>query len=162
MSRLLSPIIATCCALSITVACDSGEPSEGLRARLERERREEVAAEVERQLELEREKLEAQMAAERKSGLKVSLPAGAAMDIDPAKVSLVIEVPASGDVFVAGRAVTDADLDNLLRAAFVRAKDTQVIIRADRGVQHGRVVNIMERAKAVGLTRLAIATASAP
>ena len=37
------------------------------------------------------------------------------------------------------------------RAAFARDKNTQVVLKADKGVQHGRVVNLMERAKQVGL-----------
>jgi biopolymer transport protein ExbD len=36
--------------------------------------------------------------------------------------------------------------------------DAQVIIQADAGTQHGRVVEVMEAAKAVGISRLAIAT----
>ena len=53
----------------------------------------------------------------------------------------------------------DPDLDNLFRAAFARDKQTQVVLKADKGVSHGKVVNLMERAKQVGLTRLAIGTA---
>jgi biopolymer transport protein ExbD len=83
---------------------------------------------------------------EKRSGLRVNLPSGQAQEIDPSKASLVLVIPINGDV------------DNLLRAAFTRDKMTQVIIKADKGVQHGRVVNIMERAKGVGLTRLAIGT----
>jgi biopolymer transport protein ExbD len=33
------------------------------------------------------------------------------------------------------------------------------VLKADKGVAHGRVVNLMERAKQAGLTRLAIGTA---
>jgi biopolymer transport protein ExbD len=43
-------------------------------------------------------------------------------------------------------------------AAFARDKSTQVILKADKSVAHGKVVNIMERAKNAGLTRLAIGT----
>ena len=35
-----------------------------------------------------------------------------------------------------------------------------VIIKADEGVPHGRVVAVMDKAKEVGLSRLAIATIS--
>jgi biopolymer transport protein ExbD len=49
-----------------------------------------------------------------------------------------------------------------LRERFQKlAKDSpeaQVIIQADAGVSHGRVVEVMELAKAVGIARLAIAT----
>lgn len=95
---------------------------------------------------------------EKRSGLKVNLPQGQAQEIDPSKASLVITIPLQGDVDVGGKRIADADIDNLFRAAFARDKNTQVVLKADKGVQHGRVVNIMERAKAAGLTRLAIGT----
>jgi biopolymer transport protein ExbD len=64
----------------------------------------------------------------------------------------------NGEVVVNGTAVADGDLDNIFRTAFAKDKLTQVILKADRGVDHGIVVGVMERAKRVGLSRLAIAT----
>jgi biopolymer transport protein ExbD len=98
--------------------------------------------------------------ADKRSGLKVNLPSGAAQEIDPQKASLVLVIPVQGDVQVGGKVVPDADLDNLFRNAFARDKATQVVLQADKGVQHGRVVNLMERAKRSGLTRLAIGTSA--
>jgi len=93
-----------------------------------------------------------------KSGIKLNLPSGQSAEIDPNKASLVLEIPLEDKVYVGGKAMNDAEIDNLFRAAFARDKQTQVILKADRGVAHGRVVNIMERAKQTGLTRLAIGT----
>jgi biopolymer transport protein ExbD len=118
---------------------------EALRAELEAQRRH-FRAEQEEAL------------ANKRSGIEIDLPSGTAAEIDVAAASLVLEVPVAGDVMVAGKRVTDAELDSVLKAAHARGKDTQVIIRAEKGVQHGRVVGIMEQAKAVGLTRLAIQT----
>jgi biopolymer transport protein ExbD len=95
---------------------------------------------------------------EKKSGLRVNLPSGQAQEIDPSKASLVLVIPINGDVNVGGKNIPDGELDNLLQAAFAHDKQTQVIIKADKGVQHGRVVNIMERAKHAGLLHLAIGT----
>jgi biopolymer transport protein ExbD len=115
------------------------------------------------QVEARKEKKKATVAQqqvedEKKSGIKINLPSGAAQEIDPSKASLVIEVPLSGDVVVAGKTLRDSDLDNLFRAAFARDHNTQVVLKADKSVAHGRVVNLMERAKSAGLTRLAIGT----
>jgi len=96
--------------------------------------------------------------AEKKSGLKVNLPSGAAQEIDTSKASLVLLIPLSGDVSVGGKLMRDDQLDQLFQAAFQRDKTTQVVLKADKGVAHGRVVGIMERAKQAGLTRLAIGT----
>jgi biopolymer transport protein ExbD len=95
---------------------------------------------------------------EKKSGIKVNLPSGQSTELDPSKASLVLVVPINGDVVVGGKAISDGDLDGLFRAAFTKDKSTQVVLKADKGVQHGRVVNLMERAKQAGLTRLAIGT----
>ncbi len=95
---------------------------------------------------------------EKRSGIKVNLPSGAAQEIDPSKASLVLVIPINGDVQVGGKAMKDTEIDNLFRIAFQKDKGTQVVLKADKGVQHGKVVNIMERAKASGLTRLAIGT----
>jgi biopolymer transport protein ExbD len=95
---------------------------------------------------------------EKKSGLKVNLPSGAAQEIDTSKASLVLVIPLSGDVAVGGKIMRDDQLNSLFQAAFQRDKTTQVVLKADKGVAHGRVVNIMERAKQAGLTRLAIGT----
>jgi biopolymer transport protein ExbD len=95
---------------------------------------------------------------EKRSGLRVNLPSGQAQEIDPSKESLVIVVPITGDINVGGKSIADAEIDRLFRNAFVRDKNTQVVLKADKGVQHGRVVNLMERAKQAGLSHLAIGT----
>ncbi len=119
-----------------------------------------LAVQVERQEEKKQEqkKQETEEVAQR-SGIKINLPSGQAQEIDPSKASLVLEIPISGDIVIGGKAMPDATVDNVFRAAFARDKNTQVVLKADKGVAHGRVVNLMERAKQTGLTRLAIGTA---
>jgi biopolymer transport protein ExbD len=95
---------------------------------------------------------------EKKSGLKITLPQGKAQEIDTSKASLVLMIPMQGDVEIGGKAMHDADIDAVFAAAFQRDKGTQVILKADKGVPHGKVVNLMERAKGAGLTHLAIGT----
>jgi biopolymer transport protein ExbD len=97
---------------------------------------------------------------QKKSGINITLPSGQSQEIDPTKASLVLEIPLSGDVVVGGKPMPDANLEKLFRAAFSRDKNTQVVLKADKGVAHGRVVNLMERAKVAGLHRLAIGTAA--
>ena len=118
-----------------------------------------LAVQVEARQEKRKVKVEQDKAEiEKKSGLKVNLPSGAAQDIDTSKASLVLVIPLSGDVAVGGKQMSDDKLDGLFQAAFQKDKQTQVVLKADRGVAHGRVVNIMERAKQAGLTHLAIGT----
>jgi biopolymer transport protein ExbD len=120
-----------------------------------------LAVQVERNQEKKVEQQQKEQEQEQKrSGIKITLPSGQSQEIDPTKASLVMEIPLSGDVIVGGKPMPDASLENLFRAAFARDKTTQVVLKADKGVPHGRVVNLMERAKVVGLTRLAIGTAA--
>lgn len=118
-----------------------------------------LAVQVEARREKRKVKDEQQAAEiEKKTGLKVNLPSGAAQEIDTSKQSLVLVIPISGDVSVGGKLMRDDQLDSVFQAAFQKDKSTQVVLKADRGVAHGRVVNIMERAKQAGLTHLAIGT----
>lgn len=104
--------------------------------------------------------VEKQKEADEKSGLKVNLPSGAAQEIDLSKRSLILVIPVSGEIVINGTPVSEDELDNRFRAEFMADKQTQVVIQADRGVQHGRVVGVMERAKQAGLTRMAIGTSA--
>ena len=118
-----------------------------------------LAVQVEARREKRKVREEQQQAeVEKKTGLKVNLPSGAAQEIDTSKQSLVLVIPIAGDVSVGGKLMKDDQLDAVFHAAFQRDKATQVVLKADRGVAHGRVVNIMERAKQAGLTHLAIGT----
>ena len=118
-----------------------------------------LAVQVEAKQEKKKVKDEQQQAEiEKKSGLKVNLPSGAAQEIDTSSKSLVLVIPLSGDISVGGKMMPDEKLDAVFQAAFQKDKTTQVVLKADKGVAHGRVVNIMERAKQAGLTRLAIGT----
>ncbi len=101
------------------------------------------------------------VATETRAGLKVNLPSGAAQEIDPTAASLIVQISSEGKILIQNQEIADGDLEKVFQSAFVSNKDTQVILRADMGVSHGKVVAVMERAKRVGLTRLAIATRSA-
>lgn len=140
--------------------CSSGEPAwvTKERARLEEERA--VLERDRAQLAKERAQLEADRGDQR-SGLKVNLPSGTATDIDVTRASVVV-VMTTDSIVVNGQPIKEADLDRLFRAAYARDKDVQVVIKADRGTAHARVVEVMEQAKMVGITRLAIGTSGSP
>jgi biopolymer transport protein ExbD len=76
--------------------------------------------------------------------------------------TLVIRVDTAGRPNVGGNAIDDTTLDELLALSFTDDRDTQVVVKAARGAPHSAVVKILDRAKAAGLTRLAIATDDAP
>ena len=61
-----------------------------------------------------------------------------------------------------GEVVAEADLDDTLRARARADPDAALVIQADASVSHARVVELLDRAKSAGLTRLSLATARPP
>lgn len=106
----------------------------------------------------EKEEVAEQAAAERRAGLKVNLPAGAAQEIDVKSKSLIIAISKGGEIEVNDEPISPTDIELIFERAHGVDPNTQVVIKADKGVEHGTVVGVMERAKGVGLTRLAIQT----
>ena len=91
-------------------------------------------------------------------GIKVKLPRSSSQTILHKKNDLDVWMTAKGVVYLNHAPVSwDA-----LRGAFVEAaaKDanTLVVIRADKHVEHGKVVAVLDLARSNGLSRLAIAT----
>jgi biopolymer transport protein ExbD len=91
-------------------------------------------------------------------GIKVQLPKGGQADAVKEVHDLAVAVLSDGRTVVQGK-VIDADaLKGVFAKAHADNPDTLVLIQADEGVIHGRVVAVMDLARREGLPRLAIAT----
>ena len=97
-----------------------------------------------------------------KAGLKVNLPSGQAADVTSTANDVSVAVLADGRLIMAGTVVTADELKRALETAKEKSPNTLVIVQADEGVPHGRVVEVMELAKAAGLGQLAIGVRDAP
>ena len=97
-----------------------------------------------------------------KAGLKVNLPKGGAADVVPQASDLPVAILSDGRLVVGGDVVTAEELKKALDAARTKSPDTLVIIQADEGVPHGKVVEVMEMAKGAGLAQLAIGVREGP
>jgi len=97
-----------------------------------------------------------------KAGLKVNLPKGSSADVTPTASDLSVAVLADGRLVVAGSVVTEDELRKALDETKQKNPATLVIVQADEGVAHGKVVQVMEMAKAAGLAQLAIGVREAP
>ena len=102
------------------------------------------------------------LALTRLNGLPVNLPRASTAPKQPA-ADLTVTVDKDQHVFVNKEPVNIADLGSLLleKAGGPNADLTtaNVIINADLTVPHGLVVKCIDEARAVGITRFAIATA---
>lgn len=90
--------------------------------------------------------------------IQVDLPRSAQDVVVSESDDLTIWMPLSGELYLNNRVVSADQLAQILDNAGASQPDSLVIIKADRGVQHGRVVWAMDLARARGLRRLAIAT----
>ena len=78
------------------------------------------------------------------------------------KPALVVSITAQGKIFVGGRLVEDKELDARFREVAAKDKDQPIAIEADKATPYGRVVEILDHAKAAGLTHIALATQKPP
>ena len=92
------------------------------------------------------------------SGLKVDLPRGGAKTAGSAPHDLAIAVLEDGRIVVGGNPVDERGLDAILTQTAKANPETLVLLQADQGVAHGKVVAVMDLARRRGLARLAIAT----
>ncbi len=94
------------------------------------------------------------------AGVRVELPKGAAKEIAQGQKDFPITITAEGQIASEGKSIDMDALKTRLAQLAKDSPDAQIIIQADANSHHGRVVDVMEAAKAVGLTKFAIATDS--
>jgi biopolymer transport protein ExbD len=91
-----------------------------------------------------------------KGELKVNLPKGGAADTRAGGQDLSIAILADGRTVLGGNVVSADELKGALVEAGQKNAETLVVVQADEGVPHGKVVEVMELAKSAGLAQLAI------
>lgn len=91
-------------------------------------------------------------------GFQVDLPRSSAQTVVADKDDINIWMTVEGAVYVDDAPVDLDRLDAIFERAAERDPGTLVVIKADVGVTHGRVVTVMDLARTKGLSRLAIAT----
>jgi len=97
------------------------------------------------------------------SSIKLDLPVADGARAGDAPQSVTVVVDAAGQTFLQDQAV---GLDGLVRQLQVLAQanpQTEVLLRADKTVAYGRIVEVMGAAQTAGLNRIGFVTdASAP
>ncbi len=91
-------------------------------------------------------------------GLEVELPRSSSDVVLGDEDDVDLWITRDGAIYVGDRPTTVADLTALFRRKARSDPNTLVVIKADEGVPHGRVVSVMDLARTEGLSRLAIAT----
>ncbi len=91
-------------------------------------------------------------------GIKINLPKASAKELKVQEKEVRIALTRSGKIYLNRKLVTVDDVRKILRQKARINPKMLVIIEADAQVIHGKVVQIMDIAKAAGLNKLAIAT----
>ena len=92
-----------------------------------------------------------------KTGFSLDLPkASSSQSIKEAEINITINV--NGEVLLNGDTFDIEKMEDHLKNNNMKPDDTRVIISADKNVLHGKVISIINTVKAVGLTKVAIAT----
>jgi biopolymer transport protein ExbD/biopolymer transport protein TolR len=91
-------------------------------------------------------------------GIQVDLPRSSAQTVISDESDINIWMTLDGSVYVDDAPVTSSELRALLKARARKNPRTMVVLKADTGVTHGRVVVVMDMARSLGLTKIAIAT----
>ena len=95
------------------------------------------------------------------AGLQVELPRSENRDVIPEGSDVSVHLSADGRVFVDEEPVAEDQLRARLAAAALADPATMVVLRADQKLEYGRVVQIMDLARDLGLRNFAIATEGA-
>lgn len=94
------------------------------------------------------------------TGMRVDLPRSSSQEAIPEGEDLTLQLEANGTVTLDGRPLSAAQLSAELRKAAESDPGTLVVLRADAELSHGKVVEVMDLAREIGLTSFAIATES--
>ena len=92
------------------------------------------------------------------TGLQVDLPRSDSQQVVGESDDLTLAVGADGTIAIDGRALTLEQVSAELRKAANNNPNTLIILEADTATAHGRVVEVMDLARGIGLTSFAIAT----
>ena len=89
-------------------------------------------------------------------GVPVDLPKTKAKSIGESEEPLVISVTADGAIFIQE---TTVELENLvprLQAITENKADTRIYVRGDKGVNYGRIMEVMGNVNVAGFSRVAL------
>lgn len=92
--------------------------------------------------------------------LPVQLPAAQVSQGD-SKKQIAVTVTVNGQIYIEDEIVPVELLKERVKAELSRQQDAFFVLRADRNVEYGRVVAVMDALKAVGVQRLSVATEAA-
>ena len=97
------------------------------------------------------------------AGVPVDLPDARAQSLPQDNTPIQISLNAAGELYVDKLAVTPAALPAKLAALRqARSDEARVYVRADRGLDYGRVMEVVSEVNSAGFKKVALVTDGAP
>jgi len=93
--------------------------------------------------------------------LPVVLPSASAAELDTQRTTPVT-VMADGTLWIGEEAVPLILLETRVRSEMMKDKEARFVLRADRSVAYGKVVDVMNSLRKLGVQRLTVAVDPAP
>ena len=93
--------------------------------------------------------------------LPVVLPSASAAELDMQRTTPVT-VMADGTLWIGEEAVPLTLLETRVRSEMMKDKEARFVLRADRSVAYGKVVDVMNSLRKLGVQRLTVAVEPAP
>ncbi|MBY8828455.1 protein TolR [Hephaestia mangrovi] len=95
------------------------------------------------------------------SGVPVNLPDSRAKALDQDQKPTEVSIDDTGAIFINKDPVSESDLPDRFEAIAAQSSDgkpPQIFLRADRGLDYGRVMQVMGELNRAGLNRVALVT----
>lgn len=96
------------------------------------------------------------MATAQVAGIELDLPQASNRKTLEASQTQAISISAGGDVYLNGAPTTTPELEAEMRQRFAEDPDVPVVIRGDTQAAYGKVVEILDVLKGVGITKIGL------
>ena len=91
-------------------------------------------------------------------GVAVNLPETKAKSIKTSEDPLILTVTKEGGIFLERTEIKPEDLENKLKSIMKYRQDNEILLKGDREVQYGFVVQVMASIKRAGVDKLGMVT----
>jgi len=91
-------------------------------------------------------------------GVAVNLPQTTAKSVKTSEDPLILTVTKEGGIFLEKTEIKPEDLENKLKSIMKYRKDNEILLKADKDVLYGFVVQVMAGIKRAGVDKLGMVT----
>ncbi|HPC36145.1 MAG TPA: biopolymer transporter ExbD [Candidatus Marinimicrobia bacterium] len=89
------------------------------------------------------------------SGIDVDLPT-TRREITTVQEGILITYSLEGQIFIDGKRVNENEFENSLVKYWVQVGKKPVLLSADKEIEYGKIINLIDRIKACGVTELGL------